>query len=212
MKKFETVEDLAKAAGELAGGFQKNVEFHKAAAAEHAGMSAYHKGLHDSLDDGHEHKALHKRLSDHHDAMHGLHKAHGETAEKTLKVINDAFGLGESSSAPVTKTAPTTTSGVVDGLVAGMSGDLNALAADMIKTDPAIKELLRKTIADQIAKALGKEIVPDQVRIASPTLPPAPGTVDPAILEKLHLVPRGGSNPGDGVEVSPENEELFAGV
>ena len=40
----------------------------KAAAAEHAEMSGFHKKIHDSMDDGHEQKALHGRLSGHHAA------------------------------------------------------------------------------------------------------------------------------------------------
>lgn len=226
MKKFENIEDLAKAAGSLVGGFTKNAAFHKAAAGHHAAqaahhgeMHAYHKGVHDSLDDGAEHKAFHAKAAGHHEvkkahhtAMHELHKGYGEDAEKAVKAINDAFGL--ESSEPVAKTAPTptTATGVVDGVVASMSGELNTLANDLIKNDPSIKELVRKTIAEQIAKALGREIVPDGVKVAATTMTPQPGQVPQEVLEKLHLVPRGGSNPGGEVAVAPDSEELFAGV
>lgn len=40
----------------------------KAAHAEHSEMSDFHKKIHDSLDDGHEHKAMHRRMHEHHAA------------------------------------------------------------------------------------------------------------------------------------------------
>lgn len=216
MKKFDTVEDLAKAAGHLAGHFGKAASHHQAMADAHAGlnkehteMSAFHKGMHDALDDGHEQKAFHKRMHEHHatkaahhESLHKLHKAHADHMEEMAK----AYGEEKAASGgkPTTKAAgaaePTTATEVVGSLVAGMSADLQAMSKEMIQNDPTVKDMIRKALADAIGGALATQIRPDGVRATIPSNPPD------EVLSHLRLVPRAGSG------ASLEKAQVDAGM
>lgn len=221
MKKFDSIEDLAKAAGHLASGFSKNASFHKAAAGHHAAqmthhgeMAAFHKGVHDALEDGHEQKSFHKRMHEHHEvkkahhsAMHELHKGYGEDAEKAQKAIADAFGLEGTEPKPVTKadgSEPTPAAGGIEGMITATTQGLVKKSLEMLDNDEAIANAIRQSVLAQVQKALSGQIVPDGVHAIPPSNPPD------AVLQHLKLVPRGGSPGLEKAAIDPGMEEALA--
>lgn len=219
MKKFETIEDLAKAAGQLAGSFTKNAEYHKAAHAAHMGEhahheahAAFHKAAHDAMDDGHEMKAHIGKAHEHHVHKAAFHKAMAEHHQAECDAATKlAAAFGEDS--PIQKTAPTTNAATgvstgaptsVEGLVADTTKGLVAKSLEMLQTDPAIQDEIRKMVLAGVKASLSGQIVPDNVRATYPSNP------DPALL---HLVPRAGSGATlEKAQVEPENEAMFAGI
>lgn len=219
MKKLESLDDLVKAAGHLAGHFgkaadhhQKYSEAHAALAQEHTGMSAFHKGHADALADDHADKAMHKRHSEHHatkaahhDGLAKLHKAHADH----LGSLAEAYGQDKAAAPSTHKAAgsdaaPATTGNVVDLLLKGMAGDLETTTKDMIQNDPAVKDMIRKSIAEALGNALGSKIRPDGVTAAYPSAPPDD------VLAHLNLVPRAGQPRLEKATVDAANEEMFA--
>lgn len=213
MKKFENIDDLAKAVGQVAGltlELSKGHSLHMAAHTHHESQAAHYKAAHDAMDDGHEQKANIGKAHEHHTFKAAHHKAMAE-AHKALEAKANSLAAAFGTEPELAKTtsaaapAPTTPSGVVEGLVANMAGDLNTLAKDMIANDPAVKEMVRKTIADAISSALGNKIVPDNVRATIPSNPPD------EVLSHLKLVPRGSTGASlEKAAVDPDMEDAFA--
>jgi hypothetical protein len=212
---FKTVEDLAKAAGHLAGHFKAAGAFHKAKAdqhgssvTEHTEMEAFHKGMHDGLEDGHADKAYHKRMAEHHaqrkahhGELHKLHKAHAEHMDN----LAAAYGEEKAAAGTVNKDAsaappPAAPNAVVDSIVSDMAGQLKTLANDMITNDPATKQMLRAHLAEMLKAALGDKIVPDSVHAVTPSNAP----------DDVRLIPRGGVGASiEKAKVDPKHEDMF---
>jgi len=211
MKKFENIDDLAKAVGQVAGltlELSKGHSLHTAMAAHHDAHAAYHKAAHDAMDDGHEMKAHIGKMHEHHVAKAAHHRAMAEThkaLEATANTVAAAFGTEPELQKTAPAAAPATTAGVVEGMLTGMAGDLKEMAQDMIKTDPSVKEMLRKSIAEALGQALGSQIKPDGVRGVIPSNPPD------EVLSHLKLVPRGSSGASlEKAQVDPDMEDAFA--
>ena len=216
MKKFDTVEDLAKAAGHLAGHFGKAASHHQAMAEAHAGlnkehteMSAFHKGMHDALDDGHEQKAFHKRMHEHHatkaahhDSLHKLHKAHADHMEEMAK----AYGEEKAAAGgrPAAKAAGTTDPAAepvgVEGMIAKTVEAILTKSLSTVETSGKVEEMVERMVVERVNKALGNHIVPDGVRGTIPSNPPD------EVLSHLRLVPRAGSG------ASLEKAQVDAGM
>lgn len=216
MKKLESLDDLLKAAGHLAGHFSKAAAHHSAyadahskLANEHTAMSAFHQGHADAAADDSADKAMHKRHAEHHatKAAHHttLHKAHKDYADH-LSSVAAAYGEEKAAAATsVAKTEPADSpSGVVADIFKGMAGDLTTMTQDMIKNDPTVKEMLRKSIAEAIGSALGNKIQPDNVHAVHPSQAP-----DEAVLAHLNLVPRAGQPRIEKASVGADAEEMF---
>lgn len=212
MKKFETIEDLAKAAGQLAGYFTKNADFHKAAHAAHAGLNAhheaqaaFHKAAHDAMDDGHEMKAHigkvhehHVAKAAHHKAMADLHKGYMEDSTK----LAAAYG----SEPELQKTAPASlgTAGEGSDMAAILKAAFNENIAS-IKDSPEFKEVVKNLALSEVKKMFGNAVVPDGARVVVPGNPPED------VLKHLQLVPRGSSGASlEKAVVDPDMEDAFA--
>lgn len=220
MKKFDTVEDLAKAAGHLAGHFGKAASHHQAMADAHAGlnkehteMSAFHKGMHDALDDGHEQKAFHKRMHEHHatkaahhDLLHKLHKAHADHMEEMAKAYGEekVAGGGKKPPAGTGKAAAAGAEGDqpngVEGMIAKTVEAILTKSLSTVETSGKVEEMVERMVVERVNKALGNHIVPDGVRATIPSNPPDD------VLKHLQLVPRGSSG------ASLEKAQVEAGM
>lgn len=216
MKKFDTVEDLAKAAGHLAGHFGKAASHHQAMADAHAGlnkehteMSAFHKGMHDALDDGHEQKAFHKRMHEHHatkaahhDLLHKLHKAHADHMEEMAKAYGEekAAAGGKPTTKAAGATDPTAEPVGVEGMIAKTVEAILTKSLSTVETSGKVEEMVERMVVERVNKALGNHIVPDGVRATIPSNPPDD------VLKHLQLVPRGSSG------ASLEKAQVEAGM
>jgi hypothetical protein len=164
MKKLDTLEELAKAAGQLAGMFTKNADFHKAAAAHHAGAhahheshAAFHKAAHAAMDDGHEMKAHVGKVHEHHVAKAAHHKAMADAhnaAADTAKTMAAAFGAEpEVKKDAPTATAADTTDGIAAMLKTALSSNL-----DEIAKSPEFKDMVKSFAMDQIREVFGNKV------------------------------------------------------
>lgn len=216
MKKFDTVEDLAKAAGHLAGHFGKAAAFHKAKHEshsadhkEHTEMSAFHKGMHDALDDGHEQKAFHKRMHEHHATKAAFHKTHADAHQgyaEHLDSMAKAYGEEKAASGgrPAAKAAgaadPAAEPVGVEGMIAKTVEAILTKSLSTVETSGKVEEMVERMVVERVNKALGNHIVPDGVRGTIPSNPPD------EVLSHLRLVPRAGSG------ASLEKAQVDAGM
>src|SRR4051812_4405414 len=194
MKKFATIEELAKAVTDVAGSFTKNADFHKAAAAHHSAAAAhheshaaFHKAQHEAMDDGHEMKAHvgkvhehHVAKAAHHKAMATAHSAHADGATKLAAAFGDDAPLkkvdGEGK-----EIAPNA-GGAVNEVLNDMAVTMKTMATDMLQNDPDTKDTIRKYLAEMMKAALGDKTVPNPALAITPT----------NALDHLRLVPRAG--------------------
>jgi hypothetical protein len=209
MKKFETVDDLAKAVGQMAGltlELSKGHSLHTAAAVHHDSQAAFHKAAHDAMDDGHEMKAQIGKAHEHHVAKAAHHRAMAET-HKTMEAlannINAAFGSEPEVKKTTTTSAPAPAG--IEGMVAETTKGLVSKSLEMLQTDPTVQDEIRKMVLEGVRSALGGHIVPDGVRVAIPNNPPDD------VLKHLKLVPRSGSGANlEKADVDPDMEDAFA--
>jgi len=195
---FKTIDELAKAFSGLASHFKKAAAHHKALSEAHAGLAEAHKAhhefvkaKHESMDDGDAHKAyfgkcaaLHKSKHEFHAGKAALHKAHAEH----LDTLGDNVGEEKIAAVKATTTEPVVKAadpvagapGSVEDMVKSTTTGLVHSALEMLKTDPAVQDEIRKMVLSGVRSALGDKIVPDAVRGILPT-PPG-----------LQLIPRPG--------------------
>ncbi len=212
MKELKTVEDLAKAAGQLAGHFTKNAAFHTAAAghhntmkAHHEGQAAFHKAAHDAMDDGHEMKAHVGKVHEHHVAKaahHGAMAAAHETYAEDSNKIAAAFG----SEPEVKKTEAV-------AVVTGEGNDIMTLLKQAfsdniaaIKDSPEFKEMVKGLAMDQVRALFGNKVNSDGARKIFGENPPT------SEADRLQLVHRAGGGPTaeEKGQVNPEMEDALA--
>lgn len=211
MKKFATIEELAKAVTDVAGSFTKNADFHKAAAAHHSAAAAhheshaaFHKTQHEAMDDGHEMKAHvgkvhehHVAKAAHHKAMATAHSAHADGATKLAAAFGDDAPIKKGE----TTTSDTAAPNGIEGMVAETTKGLVSKSLEMLQTDPTVQDEIRKMVLEGVKAALGDKIVPNPAVAVTPT----------NAMDHLRLVPRAGSAaPIEKAQVAPENEEMFA--
>ncbi len=195
MKKFETLEDLAKATGQLAGYFTKNADFHKAAHAAHAGLhahheaqAAFHKAAHDAMDDGHEMKAHVGKVAEHHTAkaahhksMAELHKTYMEDSTKLAAAFGEDAPIQKVNVAPVIGTGDNS---MVEILKAAFNENVAA-----IKDSPEFREMVKGLAMEQVRQLFGNTVQPsDAVKVFGER---ASGTA----ADNLRLIHRAGGGP-----------------
>lgn len=212
MKKLESLEELVKAAGHLASHFKARAAHHTAKAAahessvtEHTEMEAFHKGMHDGLDDGHADKAYHKRMSEHHaqrKAHHGtLHKLHKDMAARDEEMAGHYGEEKAAAAGSVAKTTPPAepVAGGIEGMVAETTKGLVAKSLEMLQTDPTVQDQIRKMVLDGVKSALGDKIIPDATRGVTPSSAP----------DGVRLIPRGTGAPIEKTKVDASHEDML---
>jgi hypothetical protein len=216
MRELKTVEDLTKAASQLAGQFTKNADFHKTAAAHHLGAhahheahAAFHKAAHAAMDDGHEMKAHVGKVAEHHVAKAAYHKAMADAhtaACENAKAMATAFGVEPE----VAKAAPA--AGAAAGAGAGdesMAAVLKQAFIDniaVIKESPEFKEMVKGFAMDQVRALFGNTVQPDGARKVFGE------TQRGADTDRLQLIHRTGGGPTEAEKgtVSAEMEDALA--
>ncbi len=208
MRKFESVDDLAKAVSQVAGlalDLSKGHSLHAAASAHHEGQAAYHKAAHEAMDDSHENKAHVAQQHAHHVFKDAHHKAMAESCkalEATATKLASAFG----DDPELKKTDATIpVAGEGSDMAAILKAAFNENIAS-IKDSPEFKEVVKNLALTEVKKMFGNTVVPDNVRVAGNVNdPPAD------VLTHLKLIPRGSAGSGlQKAEVSADMEDAFA--
>src|SRR5580765_3839950 len=223
--KVLTMDELAKAAGGLGGHFGKASSMHKSAAAHHESlhkhhseMAAFSKGKHDAMDDGHEMKAYMAKAAEHHAAkaahhlkLHKLHKAHGEECDDMAKTFSADKALAAAATAgapapaaaatPAAPAAAPTGGDGISAMVSETTAGLVKKSLEMLNSDPAVQDEIRKMVLEGVRSALGDKIVPTDVRAILPDMPGGSAAAPVA-----H--PRAGAPPVPTADVPPEFRAL----
>jgi hypothetical protein len=159
-KKIDFAGDLIKTAGHLHDHFKKMAEHHLHKAGHHSTHAAFVKGLHEGMDDGHEHKAYFGKVAAHHENLSVLHKGaheHHTSMAEAMKGMGDTMkaALDEMNKAAGT-TAP---AAVAPATVLAATPDKGAATVDPNKgaaavTDDAVVNMIDKTMSAVFEKAL----------------------------------------------------------
>lgn len=199
---------------------------HEKLAAAHSAHHEFAKARHEGMDDGDANKgyfgkvaSLHKAKAEHHAALASLHKDHaahcdGMSDGLSEEKVQSAFKalLGEpATAAPGTTTAPAPAAGgngngsaspaapkaqSVEDLVKETTTGLVNESLNMLKTDPTVKEEIKKLVLEGVKAALGSQVVPDGVTLINRGLPehlksvvrpgqPEPGSQHGAEVDKV---------------------------
>lgn len=227
-------EDLAKVGAGLAGHFTKAAahhdglhKAHDALHKAHAEHAAFVKGTHDAMDDGHEMKGYmakahehHTAKAAHHKALSDMHKAHAEHLASLAKDFSDSgahempagkteqpvLTKTEPAAPPVTPAEPVAAAPTgIDAMVKETTAGLVKKSLEMLNSDTAIQDEIRKMVLEGVRSALGNKLVPTEVHSVLPDIPQRsrPGNTD-----GLQLVPRAGGPEIDTKDVPHELRQL----
>src|SRR6267142_2565256 len=182
MKKFLTVEDLAKGFEGLAGHFKKAAAHHEAMHKAHAGHAAVAKAKHEGMDDGDVHKAYFKAVHEHHDEMAKLHKAHADHHTEMAAAVDegeDKAAKAAAVGAAGTATDPTKVLSNTDinASVGALMKDTVAEAVKALKEDTSFKELFKAAVLEEVKKQLGQQVESPAARATIPSAPPNSGVI-----------------------------------
>lgn len=175
MIKLDTIPDLAKAMGGLAGHFRKAAAHHEAMAGKHDELAKANHALHefskgkaDGMADDHEMKAhvekcaaCAKAAGDGHAAMAEMHKAEGARCAGMADGMESEKAAGGTSTAKTatgTVDNPATAGGTLEKTAAEKAAETAAAAADATTTEKAagdaINGMVEKAMTAVLAKAL----------------------------------------------------------
>ncbi len=201
----KTLQDVVKAVGSIGAHFKKKAEHHDKLAELHKSRHEFVKAKAESMDDCDVHKAYFAKCAEHHLSKSALHKAHGDALREAGQAL-EAFAAEEdaektaaqkaaAAATPNPPVAPAAGDGAapgVDSMIKETTTGLVKASLEMLRTDPTVKEELRKMLLDGIRAELGDKIIPDNVRTVLPAAPAGAG---------LKMVSRAGGPEIDTSEV-----------
>src|SRR6266705_656339 len=205
MKKFISIEGLAKGFAGLAGHFTKAAAHHEAMHKAHAGHAIVAKAKHDGMDDGDVHKAYFKAVADHHEEMAKLHKAHADHHAEMAKATGDeedgdkAVKAAAAAAAAVTEPGTALNAADLNVSVGNLMKDTVAEAVKSLKEDSSFKDLFKAAVLEEVKRQLGQQLEPTDVKVIIPSNVPGAGGSGAGV--GVIPIARPGSAPLDTSEV-----------